>query len=192
MKLLAAFLLFASLAFAQDQPIKFRGAYIGQPLTDYGQCNGNKIKLTADGFKSHGRVCDGKGLIYHTKTRGLMNPKTEGEVLYFENQKLAEIKIMIPNEDWDKIKYDMTGKMGQPLSEAPTVYQNGFGARWEYSRGFWEKDGIVAAAGIKVLDIGGQALKDPLTNQPDTEGIEIRIMSANRAKMPETQPSSLD
>jgi hypothetical protein len=28
---------------------------------------------------------------------------------------------MIPNDDWDKIKYDLTQKLGEPQSEAPTV-----------------------------------------------------------------------
>ena len=110
----------------------------------------------------------------------------------FESGKLVVIKIMIPNDDWDKVKYDLTQKIGDPLSEAPTVYQNGFGAKWEYGKGFWVKGDVVAAAGVRVEHLGNEAIKNPFTNQPDTQGIEITIMSAERAKLPSTTPNSLD
>jgi hypothetical protein len=113
-------------------------------------------------------------------------------MFYFEGQKLFQIKIIIPNDDWEKVRYDLTEKLGDPLSDAPTVYQNGFGARWEFDKGFWVKGDIVAAAGVKVLNIGGAAIHKPFSNQPDTAGIEITIMSAERAKLPSITPNSLD
>ena len=187
-KLFLILLLLAPLTFAEE-PIKFRGAYIGQPISDWVDCSSGKAKPTSDGWKTHGKICEGKrGAVYHIKIRGVMNPKDEGEILSIEDSKVVEIKIKIPNEDWDKVRYDLTQKLGEPVSEAPATYQNGFGARWEFNRGFWEKGNIVAAAGIKVLS----AIQNPLGSGPATEGIEITIMSTERAKMPSTTPNSLD
>lgn len=179
---------------AKDQPIKFRGAYIGEPLSDFVDCSARKPASLKEGFKVHGKPCDGrKGMIWHVKVRGFMNAKDEGEIFYIENQKLAEIKILISNDDWEKVRYDLTAKLGEPLSEAPDIYQNAFGARWEFDRGFWVKGDIVAAAGIKVLTgIGGGPISEPWSNRPATEGIEVKIMSAEHAKLPNTQPNSLD
>lgn len=188
-KLFAVLLLLVPLTFAEE-PIKFRGAYIGQPLSELVDCSSGKPKVLVDGFKTHGKLCEGKGTISHIKGHArLMQAATEeGEMFFFEGQKLATIKIMIPNEDWDKVKYDLTQKLGEPLSDAPTVYQNGFGARWEYGKGFWVKGDTVAAAGVRVA--GGPA--NPFTHQQFTHGIEITIMSAERAKLPSTTPNSLD
>lgn len=194
---LALIALLTAAAFAQDQPakdqpIKFRGAYIGQSLSDYGQCDGSKLRLNEEEFKTHGKICEGRrGSIYHVKSH-FISAKEDGLVLLFENQKIAEIKILIGNDDWDKVRYDLTEKLGNPLSEAPTVYQNGFGARWEFDKGFWVKGDIVAAAGIKVLTLGGGPVREPWSNRPATQGIEVTIMSAQRAKLPNTQPNSLD
>jgi len=82
--------------------------------------------------------------------------------------------------------------MGEPVSEVPTVYQNGFGARWEFDRGFWVKDGIVAAAGVRVENFAGHADTNVLTHQIETSGVEITIMSAERAKLPSSTRNSLD
>jgi hypothetical protein len=198
MKLLL-FALLAAIAFAQDQPakdqpIKFRGAYIGEPVSDFVDCSTKKPTSSKEGFKVHGKPCDGrKGMIRHVKVHGMLNPKDNGEIFYIENQKVAEIKVLIGNDDWDKIRYDLTEKLGNPLSEAPEVYQNGFGARWEFNQGFWVKGDIVAAAGIKVLTTpGGSPVREPWSDRIATQGIEVRIMSAERAKLPNTQPNSLD
>ncbi len=161
MKYAVLVLLLSSFAIAQDQPIKFRGAYIGQPVSDYGQCNGGKLRLNAEGFKTRGKICDGrKGSIYQIKSH-FISSKEEGKILLFENQKVIEIKILIGNDDWDKVRYDLTQKLGDPLSEAPTVYQNGFGARWEFDKGFWVRGDLVAAAGIKPLTLGGGLVDEP-------------------------------
>ena len=181
----------ASLAFAQE-PVTFRGTYIGEPLSDFVDCSSGKAKSLREGYKPHGKLCEGKGTVARIKMHGLMNPKGDGEIIFIEEQKVATIKILVPNEDWDKVKYDLTQKLGEPLSEIPTVYQNGFGARWEFDRGFWVKGDTVASAGVKVAHLGSQAVKNPFTGQIDTEGIEITIMSAERAKLPATRPSSLD
>jgi hypothetical protein len=195
MRLLASILL-VSAAFAQTdsspQPIKFRGAYVGEPLSEVVDCSG-KPKALVDGYKVGGKVCEGgKGVVRRIKNRAKLGVREDGEILFFEGRKLTVIKIEVPNEDWDKVKYDLTQKLGEPVSQVPTVYQNGFGARWEYSQGFWVKDDVVAAAGVKVSHIGSEAIKKPFSNTPDTEGIEITIMSAQRAKLPSATPNSLD
>ena len=191
---LCAVMLLAASFLSAEEPIKFRGAYIGQPMSELVDCSSGKAKVLADGFKAHGKICDGKGSISHIKVHSHFTRGTteEGEVFSFEDNKLAVIKIMIPNDDWDKVKYDLTQKMGEPQSEAPTVYQNGFGAKSEFGKGFWVKGDLVAAAGIRVSHLGNEAIKNPLTHQPDTQGIEITIMSAQRAKLPSTTPNSLD
>lgn len=193
-KLFAILLLFVPVAFAEDS-IKFRGAYIGQPVSDWVDCSSRKAKSVVDGFKVHGKICEGgKGAISHLKGHQhfMAGPTEEGEIFFVENRKITTIKIMIPNNDWDKVKYDLTQKLGEPLSEAPTVYQNGFGARWEYGKGFWVKGNVVAAAGVKVAHLGNQAINGLGSNTPETEGIEITIMSAERAKLPSAAPNSLD
>ena len=190
-------LLLISAALAQTdssslQPIKFRGAYIGEPVAELVDCSG-KPKALVDGYKVSGKVCDGgKGSVHRVKNRAKLGVREDGEIFFLESGKVVTIKVLVPNDDWDKVKYDLSQKLGEPSSEAPTVYQNGFGARWEYGKGFWVKDGIVAAAGVKVSHLGGQAINNPFTNQPDTQGIEITIMSAERAKVPNTTPNSLD
>ena len=192
-KLFAVLLLIVPLTFAEE-PIKFRGAYIGQPMSDWVDCSSGKPKVLADGFKAHGKLCEGKGTIFHMKAHShfMKGVTEEGEAFGFVDKKLAVINIMIPNDDWEKVKYDLTQKLGEPQSEAPTVYQNGFGAKWEYGRGFWVKGDIVAAAGVKVEHLGNEAINNPFTNQPETGGIELKIMSAERAKVPSTRPNSLD
>lgn len=193
MKRLAAFLLLTAFALAAE-PLKFRGAYIGEPLSDFVDCSSHKARALKDGAHIHGKVCEGKrGAVYSTKTSGLMNPRTEGESFGFEDQKLIEIVIYVGHEsDWEKVRYDLTQKLGEPRSEVPDVYQNLLGARWEANQGLWVKDDIVAAAGIKVAKVFGSAIQDPFTNAPSTEGIQIKIMSAARARLPETRPSTLD
>jgi hypothetical protein len=180
-------LFFSSFSFGQsNEPIKFRGAYVGEPVTDLVDCSSGKAKK--DGYKVHGNVCAGKkGYVFHTKIHGLMNPKEEGERFRVEDGKIAVITILVPNTDWEKVRYDLTEKLGDPLSEAPQVYQNGFGATWEYDRGFWVNGDTVASAGIKVLPVHAV-----FNNGMATEGIQITIMSAERAKLPNTTPNSLD
>jgi hypothetical protein len=56
----------------------------------------------------------------------------------------------------------------------------------EYDRGFWVKGDTVAYAGIKVSNIGGEAINRPFSHTPDTEGIEITITDAEHAKLPST------
>jgi hypothetical protein len=177
----------------QSEPIKFRGAYIGQSLADYVDCSSGKGKVVKDGYKMHGKLCEGrKGYVFHTQTKGLMEPKTSGEVLIFEEQKLAVIRILVPNEDWDKVRYDLVEKLGPPTSEMPQVFQNGFGARWEFSRGFWSQGTTVVYAEIKVLTLFGAAVEAPFSHRPATQGIEVTVMDAQRAKLPSTAPNSLD
>lgn len=184
---LAALLLLATAAWAAD-PIIFRGAYIGQPISDFVDCSSGKAKPLKDGYKTRGNICEGRhGYIFHTQIKGLLNPRESGERLEAEDRKLEKITILIPNEDWDKVSYDLTQKLGNPVSEVPDVYQNNFGARWEFNKGFWIKEDIVAYAGIKVLPV-----QKPFSSQPATDGIEIKITDAKHAKLPATRPSTLD
>jgi len=177
----------------QSEPIKFRGAYIGEQLSDFVSCDGNKGKSLKPEYKVHGKVCEGRrGVVAKLKSHGFMNEKYEGEIFAFEDLKLWQITIDVPNDDWAKIRYDLSEKLGEPLSEVPQVFQNGFGAKWEYDQGFWNKGDIVAFAGIKVETLGNQAIVNPLTHRADTRGIEIKITDAQHAKLPQTRPNSLD
>jgi hypothetical protein len=182
----------ASVAFAEE-PIKFRGAYVGEPLSDFVDCSSGKGKLLKEGYKSHGKLCEGKkGVIWRTKIRGFLNTKEDGDAFMFEGSKLFRIMIFIPNEDWEKVRYDITDKMGAPASEVPQTFQNGFGARWEYNQGFWSKGDTVVFAGIKVDSVAGQAITSPFSNQPSTRGIEVTITDAEHAKLPSTTANSMD
>jgi len=164
-------------AFAQQfEPIKLRGAYIGQPISDYADCASGKGKSLREGYKLHGKPCTGLGSVFRTKMKHFMSSTMEGDGFAFENGKLFSITIYIPNEDWDKVRYDLTEKLGPPAKEVPQLYQNGFGARWEYEQGFWQKENLVAFAKIKVANIGGVAI----THVPETEGIEVTITHAQR------------
>jgi hypothetical protein len=124
-----AFAICCPYSVAQETRITFRGAYIGQPVTDFVKCDG-KPKAINEGYRTHGKSCDAQHfLIFHTKTKGHLDPKTEGESFRFDNGKLTKIIILIPNNDWDKVRFDLTQKLGEPLSEVPQMFQNGFGAR---------------------------------------------------------------
>lgn len=189
--LLPALLILSSVSFAQE-PIKFRGAYIGESLGDFLDCSQSKPALLKDGYKVHGKLCEGKkGSIYRMRG-GMLSNREEGEIFMFENRALFRILISIPNDDWDKVRYDLTEKMGEPKSEIPTVYQNAFGAHWEYGKGFWEKNDTVAFAGVKVAHMGTQAINSPWTHQPQTEGIQITVTDSAHAKLPESSANSLD
>src|SRR5438132_1350312 len=143
-------------AFAQQsEPIKFRGAYIGQPVSDYADCSGKGKSLRA-GYKLHGKPCTGLGSIFRTKTKHFMSSTMEGEGFAFENGKIFRIIIYIPNEDWDKVRFDLTEKLGDPANEVPQIFQNAFGARYEYEQGFWQKGDIVAFGKIKVATLGNE------------------------------------
>lgn len=176
----------ATAALAADQ-LTFRGAYIGEPVSDFVDCSSGKAKTLKEGYRTHGKVCDGRGYIFHTKVKGLLDPKTSGEAMVTESGKITRIRIFVPNEDWEKVRYDLTQKMGDPVSEVPDVYQNALGGRWEFNQGFWANGNIVAFAGIKVLPV-----RKAFGNGPATDGIEINIMDAQHAKLPNTTPSTLD
>jgi hypothetical protein len=138
-------------------------------------------------------LCEGKrGLILHTQTKGLMDPKTSGESFVVEDRKVIRIVLFVPNEDWDKVRYDLTQKLGSPSSELPEVYQNGFGARWEFSQGFWSKGDLVVVAGVKVLTLLGSCVERALGPGCATDGIRITITDAAHAKLPSTLPSTLE
>jgi len=195
MRNLAIFALLSCLAATAQStdPIKFRGAYVGEPLSDFVNCDSGKGSVTKEGYKMHGKLCQGeKGSVYRMHMHGFLTTKDEGEIFMFENRSLFKIKIMIPNNDWEKVKYDLSQKLGEPQSEVPEVYQNGFGARWEFNQGFWLKDSTVAYAGIKVANVGGRAINSPFSHQPETQGIEITITDAVHAKLPSTTSNSLD
>lgn len=176
------------LSFSQNkpaEPMRFRGAYLGEPLSDFADCSSGKAKSLKDGYKSHGQPCKNKGVMFHERAHFLA--PDEGERYYFESGVLYKIQILVPNTDWEKVRFDLTQKLGDPISEVPQVYQNSFGAKWEYGQGFWLRGDIVASAGIKVLPVhaafgGGNA----------TNGIQITITSADRAKLPSNTPSTLD
>jgi hypothetical protein len=133
MKRLALVLMMCACAFAEE-PIKFRGAWIGKPLSDYVDCSSGKAKKLVREYRTHGNLCAGSGFVFHTKTKGFMDPKTEGESFIFEDAKLVRITLLIANEDWEKVRYDLTEKLGEPVSEVPQVFQSEFGARWEYDQ----------------------------------------------------------
>jgi hypothetical protein len=195
--LLILALVFATIPLAaQKAPIRFRGAYIGQPLSDYADCTSGKAKKLSGEYRLHGDMCAGKrGAIYNAKVKSslLSGPKLQGESFDVEDRKIVHIRIYVPNEtEWEKTKYDLTEKLGPPVSEVPQVYQNAFGATWAYSRGFWVKDDIVVSAGIKVQTMLGSPMPGLFTNRPSTAGIEVNITDATRAKMPYTTPNSMD
>jgi hypothetical protein len=182
--IVSAIIALAPSASSQDAAIKFRGAYLGQPLSDYVDCSSGKAKSIQKGYRTHGHLCDGKrGVIFHTMSRGLMNPKEDGEDLYFENRSLTTIKIEVPNNDWERIRLDLSAKLGEPTSEAPQEYQNLFGAHWQFDQGFWRKGNLIAHAGIKVGPIDA-------CGGPCKEGIEIVITTPERVA--DGQANSLD
>jgi hypothetical protein len=173
MKVLVALCLLCGFCFAQDEPIKFRGAYLGEPLSAFVDCSSGKPKALNDDFKPHGKLCEGRsGVITHVQVHSsfLKAPTTEGEQFFFDDKKIVKVKIYIPDTDWDKVRSDLSAKLGEPTSEPPQVFQNGFGARWEYDQGFWHKGDIVAYAGIKANAVGSHIF---------THGIEITITEAN-------------
>src|SRR5882724_8738736 len=173
MKTLGAVLLMVSLGFAED-PIKFRGAYIGQPVFDYVDCSSGKGKVLVPGYKAHGKLCEGKrGVIERTKGHGLLEIKEEGEAFMFDESKIVRIMIFVPNNDWEKVRYDLTQKLGEPKSEVPQVFQNNFGARWEVAQGFWQKGDTVAFAKVHVMTVGHEVSTNPLTGRASSSGIEV-------------------
>jgi len=152
-------------------------------------CSSSTAKALERGYRIHGNVCDGKrGAVFHTTTKGFLDVKDQGEVFWFQDQKVTRIQILIPNQDWEKVKYDLTEKLGPPSSEMPQVFQNAFGARWEFEQGFWRKGDLVAYAEIKVLP----GVQKVFGNGPATRGIEVTITDAAHAKLPETTANSLD
>ncbi len=182
MVLLVLILLLTGFVFGQE-PIRFRGAYIGESLSDFVDCSSGKAKALKDGYKSHGKLCEkGMGSISRLKNRAILGVKEEGEVFGFNESKLIAIQIFVANEDWDQVRDDLTGKLGMPVKDIPQVYQNLFGARWEYGQGFWQSGEVLAFAHVKVAELGGRAINQPFTNNPETEGIEITITNLEVAR----------
>lgn len=180
-------LLLSGFALSQNEPIKFRGAYIGEPVAELVDCSSHKPKSLKDGYKVSGKVCEGKpGVVSRIKFSNLLSMREEGESFLFADKKLYRIVIFIPHDDWEKVKYDLTEKLGNPVSEIPDVYQNGFGARWEFSQGMWIKDDLVAVAGTKV------DTAPVFGNRPTSEGIQVSVTDKVHAKLPSTRPNSLD
>jgi hypothetical protein len=199
MKTIAFSMLFlcAVCAFAQDGPITFRGAYLGQPVSAYVDCSSGKARTIQPGYKTHGKLCRGeRGWVYHTKSVGVWHPRAEGEILEFQGKVLSKIRIELANNDWEKLRYDLSQKLGEPSSEPPEVYGNLFGARWEFNQGFWRKGDIVAYAGEKVETIGGCGFADTLSQSrmphPCSDSIELVITTAQIAGTPDKRRNSLD
>jgi hypothetical protein len=184
----------------EQEPIRFRGAYVGQPLSELVDCSQKKPRVLIDGYKVHGKVCDGeRGVIARLKghsrvLRGMVQSLSdshsyigtsfEGEEFFLDKSRVVRIRISFAEESqWEKVKYDLTQKLGPPSSEVPQVYQNGFGARWEYDQGFWVNGDIVAYAGVKTSGVGSHVI---------TEGIQLNITDTVTAKMPWTTQSTLD
>jgi len=100
MRLFVAVLLLSA-AFAQTdssaQPIKFRGAYIGEPVSDLVDCSSGKPKVLREEYKAHGK-CGTRMALTRMKSKAhFMGPVTDdGEVFLFEEGKLAQIKIFTP------------------------------------------------------------------------------------------------
>ena len=177
-----------------EEPMKFRGAYVGQPLSDWAECSASgKAKSKLDGYKVHANcIKPGMGIVIHTRARGFMDPEPQGETFPFENQQLVEIHIFVKSDDWEKVKYDLTQKFGQPASETPQVYQNLFGARFEYGQGYWTSGTLVAIAKVKVDEHGSPLANMTGDHRPATRGIEVIVTDAHRAKLPSAMPSTLD
>lgn len=194
MKAFVILIVLASCAAAQspkESPITFRKAYIGQPLSELVDCS-SKPKALFEGYKPHGKVCAGsRGAVSRIKAHGFGGE--EGEIFWVEERRVFKIVLIYQSDsEWDKVKYDLTQKMGEPLSTVPEVYQNGFGAKWEYGKGFWQSGDIIAFAGVRVANIGGAAVNFPLSNRPETMGVQVTITDAKHAKLPQTEKSSLD
>jgi hypothetical protein len=179
-----------------NEVIKFRGAYLGQPLSDYVDCSSGKPKPLEKGYRTHGDLCGGKkAYLFHTKSHGFWDPQTEGEFFIFENRSVTKITIEVPNNDWEKVRFDLSQKLGQPTSEAPQEYQNGFGAHWEFNQGFWRKGNVIAYAGMQVSTLGhcgGFAAALASSSQPCSEAIRIVITTPERAGTPDSKANSLD
>jgi hypothetical protein len=195
MKSLALLLLCCVGCFSQDsKPVTFRGGYIGQPLSDYADCSSGKPKSIKEGYKVYGNCKLKRAAVAHTRARNFMDPSPVGEEFSFENDKLVEIHIYIKDEDWAKTKYDLTAKLGSPISENPQVFSNNFGGRWEYGQGSWIKGDIAAIARVKV-DVSMEPLANfdgRVAEQPMTKGIEIIVTDSARAKLPSSTRSTLD
>jgi hypothetical protein len=141
-------------------------------------------------------LCEGKsGSISKLKNRAFLGVALDGEVFGFNESRVVTIVILVPNNDWEKVRDDVTEKLGPPSKEMPQVYQNGFGAHWEYGQGFWQTANLVAFAKIKVANLGGVAINRPFSNNPETEDIEVTIMDPEYAKhvnLSSTSPNSMD
>lgn len=179
-----------------EEPVRFRGVYIGEPIAELSvDCSGGKPKKLDSGYKIHGDVCSGKrGIIYRTHAKGGFwdGVKIDGDSFSIVDGKIVSIAIWVPNNDWAKVRYDLVQKLGEPATEVPDVYQNAFGAKWEYSQGFWSKGELVVTAGIKVDELAGAASRNPFTGQIETRGIQILITDAQHARLPSTRPSTID
>lgn len=113
----------------------------------------------------------------------------------FQDSKLAVITILVADNDWDKVRDDLNEKLGPAAKEVPQVYQNAFGARWEYGSAFWQAANLVVFAREKVNSVGGVARPGLFSNSPETSGIEITITDsdhAKRMKLPSGAANSLD
>jgi hypothetical protein len=187
-KMVLLLLVCSPLLFAQDA-IRFRGAYLGEPLSDFADCSSGKIKVIKQDYKAHGKICEGKpGVISRLKNKAFLGVVFEGESFTFSESRIVAITIFVPNEDWQKVRDDLTEKLGAPSKEVPQVYQNGFGAHWEYGQGFWQATDLVAFAKVKVANVGGVTINRPFSNTPQTEGIEVRIMGPEMAKRAKLLP----
>jgi hypothetical protein len=107
-------------------------------------------------------------------------------ITFTERSRWRSLATRLPN----RLENEQPGSIFQLQKYLAIV--GGFGARWEYEQAFWQKDDVVAFAKIKVATIGGSAIRNPATNLPDTEGIEVTITDAEHAKLPSTLPNSLD
>jgi hypothetical protein len=184
---LSLILLFSRFASSQSEPIKFRGAYIGEALADFVDCSRHQQKSLKEGYKVSGKVCEGKpGAVGRVKFSSFLTMREEGENFLFRDKILYRIVIWVSNDDWEKVKYDLTQKLGEPVTQMPDVYQNGFGARWEFSQGMWIKDDLVAVAGMQV------DTTPVFSNHPVSKGIQISITDKTHAKLPSTRLNSLD
>jgi hypothetical protein len=151
---IAVAIAFVISAHAQDgssQPLKIKGVFLGQPVTDFLENSEAKDRFAqfdttrcSKAKRSDRNICEtlARAAAGEKVTFSLM-PELPGSTTFDHGVVVEHVQLILGtisdglNGPFDKVLYDLKQRLGVPKDTTPIVMQNGFGATFSYRSASW-------------------------------------------------------
>ena len=186
MKMLFALVVLASFAQAQQPgPLQFHGVSLGQPASAYIDCSSGKLLKGGRSFKALKKICAGEEqslVVSWTNVGNILNVVEDKDTVIFNKGKITSIGLGMHKQTFGNVVSDMTVKLGRkPDNIDPQVFQNAYGAAWNFGKAVWNGDVVVIVQ--ESVNNGGVP--------PTAHGVLVMIMDTKDLPV-EHRASSLD